>query len=297
MRGAWARPGRARAGLAALAALGALAAGAARGQPPVWTVHGPRGEIVLFGSVHMLPPGVDWRPPALTAALARADQLWFELPLDAGAAEAVRDLVRRLGALPPGDSLWAHMDAARRADVKRAAAQVGVSAEALAPMRPWMADLALSVAADAAAGARPGEGVEARLAADAPPAARRLGLETASEQIGFLAAGDTAEQVASLDETAREITGDPGLFARVLAAWLSGDVAALDREALGPLRAQAPASYRRLIVERNRRWARVLTALAAEPGVKVVVVGAGHLVGRDGLPARLRARGLKVDGP
>lgn len=297
MRRAWARPGRVRAGLAALVATVALAAGAARGQPPVWTVHGPQGEIVLFGSVHMLPPGVDWRPPALTAALARADQLWFELPLDEGAANEVRALVRRLGALPPGDTLWAHLEDGQRADVERAAARLGIPAQALAPMRPWMADLTLSVAADAAAGARPGEGVEARLAADAPPAARRLALETASEQIGFLAAGDTAGQVASLEETAREISGDPGLYARVLAAWLSGDVAALDREALAPMRARAPASYRRLIVDRNRRWARVLSALSAEPGVKVVVVGAGHLVGRDGLPARLRARGLKVDGP
>ena len=39
-------------------------------------------EMVIFGSVHVLPPGLDWRPKALDAALAKADDLWFELPID-----------------------------------------------------------------------------------------------------------------------------------------------------------------------------------------------------------------------
>ncbi len=37
--------------------------------------------VVLFGSIHLLPAGLDWRPPALDDALARADALWFELPI------------------------------------------------------------------------------------------------------------------------------------------------------------------------------------------------------------------------
>ncbi len=78
----------------------ALALGQAHGQPATWTVHGPRGEVLLFGSVHLLPGGLDWRPPALNRALGVADDLWFELPLDQTTNDEVRRLSQRQGVLP-----------------------------------------------------------------------------------------------------------------------------------------------------------------------------------------------------
>ena len=57
--------------------------------------------------------------------------------------------------------------------------------------------------------------------------------------------------------------------------------------------------YERLIAGRNRHWAETAAPSAAEaPGeTTVVVVGVGHLVGPEGLPALLRGRGLEVEGP
>jgi len=52
-----------------------------------------------------------------------------------------------------------------------------------------------------------------------------------------------------------------------------------------------------MISNRNQRWARTLSRLARKPGRNVVIVGIGHLVGPDGVPALLRAQGLTVEGP
>ena len=275
-----------------------LALGPARSQPAVWTVQGPHGKVVLFGSVHLLPSGLDWRPPALDHVLAQADDLWFELPLDQATDEDARRLTLSQGALPPGDNLWAHLTASQRDRVERAATGVGVAPAILTPLRPWMAELTLSLAEDARAGALAAQGVEARLQADAPPNARRHALETVREQVGFLSGARLGDQIASLDETAREMTVDGDLYARIVRDWMAADMASLQRDALDPLAASAPAIYRRLIVDRNRRWARLLARVAQDDrGVTVVVVGAGHLVGPAGLPALLRARGLQVEGP
>jgi uncharacterized protein YbaP (TraB family) len=275
-----------------------LALGQASSQPAMWTVKGPHGEVVLFGSVHLLPGGLDWRPPALDRALARADDLWFELPLDQTTDDDARRLTLRQGALPPGDSLWAHLNSSQRDRVERAATGVGVPPAVLTPLRPWMAELTLSLAEDARAGAVAAQGVEARLQAEAPPTTRRHALETVRQQVGFLAGARLGDQIASLDETAREMTVDGDLYARIVRDWMAADMASLQRDALDPLVSSAPAIYRRLIVDRNRRWARVLARVVKDDrGVTVVVVGAGHLVGPAGVPALLRARGLRVEGP
>jgi uncharacterized protein YbaP (TraB family) len=272
--------------------------GQAHGQPAVWIIHGPHREVVLFGSVHLLPGGLDWRPPALDRALARADDVWFELPLDQATEEDARRLTFRKGALPVGDNLWAHLTAAQTDRVEQAAADVGLPRAVLTPLRPWMAELTLSLAEDARAGALAAEGVEQRLQADAPPAARRHALESVRQQVDFLAESRLGDQIASLDETAREMTADGDLYARIVRDWMAADVMAIQHDALDPLASSAPAIYRRLIVDRNRRWARRLAQLAkGQRGVTVVVVGAGHLVGPAGVPSLLRARGLLVEGP
>ena len=68
-------------GVLAAALLGAVPALAL---PPVWTVRDADSDMLLFGSVHMLPAGLAWRPPALDAALKSADDLWLEIPTGSG---------------------------------------------------------------------------------------------------------------------------------------------------------------------------------------------------------------------
>ena len=283
--------------LGALACLLAALPRPALALPAMWTVHGPRGDVVIFGSVHLLPDGPDWRPPALTAALARADYVWCELPINQTTDNDAARLTARRGRLPPGDSLWAHLNPVERARLEGAARGLGLDPAVLTPLRPWMAELVVSLAEDARAGARASEGVESRIQNEAPPSAARRALETVREQVGYLAGGSMTEQVASLDETVREIDEDPGLYKRMIDAWRAGDVVTLKHEALEPVARVTPGAYRTLIVQRNRRWALILGRLAATRGVHVVVVGAGHLLGPDGLPTLLRRQGLTVSGP
>ncbi|HEY0052529.1 MAG TPA: TraB/GumN family protein, partial [Caulobacteraceae bacterium] len=78
--------------------------------------------------------------------------------------------------------------------------------------------------------------------------------------------------------------------------WARGDLGGVAEEVRSMRRGQ-PALYEALVAGRSRRWAPRIAALLAQPGSSVVIVGAGHMVGRDGLPALLRAQGLRVEGP
>jgi uncharacterized protein YbaP (TraB family) len=275
----------------------ALGASPAMAKPPVWVIRDADSTIVLFGSVHMLPQGVDWAPAPLTAALAAADDLWFEIPLDAASRADVADLAARRALLPPGQRLSALLEPTSRARLKRIARRLRMPIEDLDQLQPWMAEVRLSIGMLQTQGGLSTEGVEEQLAAIAPPGVQRRSFETGRQQVGILSGDDLATQLTSLKETLRELDRDPNAYRRMLKAWLAGDVRALDREAVEPIRNATPKSYKSLVLDRNRAWTDIIAGRLAGSGRTVMVVGAGHLVGPDSVPALLRARGLAVEGP
>ena len=286
---------RRAAGVAALALV--LAANPTRARPPVWVVKSDHATVVLFGSLHVLPYGLDWLPPEVSEGLAKADDVWFELPMDAANQARVGELARDRGTYPTGESLSGALGAAQWARLTRDAAKVGLAPAALDRLRPWLADVVLSLALDGLDGASGANGVEARIAALTPSAARRRALETPEEQIELLAGAPPADQFAGLTSTFRDIEDKKHAYRRLVAAWIDGDLVRLQREVLDPLRIKTPILYDRLIRDRNRRWVAALQDRLSGGGTAVVIVGLGHLVGPDGVPAQLRARGLRVEGP
>jgi uncharacterized protein len=271
--------------------------GAARAQPPIWIVRDADSEIVLFGSVHVLPQGLDWEPKPLAQAIAKADDLWFELPIDAGSEAEIASLAAAHGVLPEGKSLSAMLSPAGAQRLNRANQRYGLSPAFVDRFEPWFAEVLLAGAEFRQAGADADSGVEKALSASAPATAARRAFETPAEQIGLFDSAPAAEQVASLEESLKEAEEKPEAYDDLVAAWMAGDLKALDREALDPMRTTTPKLYRRLVVERNERWIKVIEARLHGSGRSVIVVGVGHLTGRDGLPTRLRALGYSVEGP
>ncbi len=271
--------------------------GLAAAQPPVWIVKDADSTIVLFGSVHVLPPGLDWQPSALKAALAKADDLWFELPVDPVSQAAGVQVIREKGLLPAGESLLGKLTPAGRDRLARLAPKLGLSLEQVDHLRPWLADVTVGLSDMAQRGAGASDGVEQSISAAAPTTAKREAFETAEQQISFLADAPEADQLASLEDTLRQIEEEPDAYDRLLAAWLNGDLKALQTEGLEPMMKASPDLYDRMITQRNARWVEAISQRMKGSGETVIVVGAGHLVGPGGVPALLRARGFTVEGP
>jgi len=270
---------------------------AAWAKPAVWVVKDADSTIVLFGSVHLLPKDLDWRPPALTDALAKADDIWFEVPMDdASRLEAARVAMAQ-GLLPKGESLSRLLSRRDAARLKRVAKALHVPLKDLDRLQPWLADVTLAAAQIAQYGGRTNEGVERSLDRDAPPAAQRRAFETPAGQIALFAGAPRSAQIAGLSDTLRGIEEEPKAFETIVRMWVEGDVEGLSREAVLPLKAVSPTLYRALIQRRNAAWTRKIAERLAGSGETVIVVGAGHLVGPDSVPALLRARGITVEGP
>jgi uncharacterized protein YbaP (TraB family) len=283
--------------LAGLALALALLAAPAWAKPPVWVAHGPAATVVLFGSVHILPGKLDWEPDALKAALADADELWFETPIDPAVLIDSARLALARGVLPPDETLSALMpDDAARAKLAAVAQSLNLPMPQLERLRPWLAELTIAQAAYARDGAFADQGVERQLA-EAAPKAERHAFETPQQQIEMFAGAPVADQVASLQDTLREIQDDPGAFRRLTQAWLDGDLKVIDKEAVQPLLKISPTLFKVLLTDRNAAWRRTLLQRLQGRGKVVVIVGVGHLIGQGGLPQLLRDAGVRVDGP
>ena len=135
------------------------------------------------------------------------------------------------------------------------------------------------------------------IAAEAAPQAQRHAFETPQQQIEMFASSPVADQVASLQDTLREIQDDPGAYRRLTQAWLDGDLKAIDKDAVQPLLKISPTLFKALLSDRNAAWGRTLLERLRGRGKVVVIVGVGHLIGPGGLPQLLRDAGVRVDGP
>ena len=264
--------------------------------PALWHIRGPQGEVYLLGSVHILPPGLNWRTPAISHAMSRSDVFVFEVPQDQTAVAELQSLVRAKGFLPPGENLRGLLDAKSLPDYDQAVAASGLQPEIINRERPWLAGLQLLFAGMTKLKYAPGSGVDSVLTADAEKNHREMRyLETIAEQFALLAPDDRTLEVQEFESGLKDLRDISAELDPMIQAWSVGDQAKLDRLINGDLD-EFPQARKLLLDDRNRRWVPKIEAMLKEKHVFFITVGAGHLTGPEGVPALLRKDGYKVDG-
>ena len=261
-------------------------------RPALWVVKDADTTIYLFGTVHLLPKGTDWRSRTLDQALHDSRTLYLEIVDDDQAHMTA--LVLRYG-LDPAHPLASLIDANEQGRLQRAARIVEVpgGSAALNMMRPWLAALTLSMAPLTKAGLDPAQGVDKQLRAAMEAAGKPvLGLETAEQQIRFLADMPQALQLALLRSTLRDNDRASVQLKAILDAWLGGDDAAIARLENALMQREEPQLYRHLLVDRNKVWAARIKAMLEQPGTVFIAVGAAHLAGPDSVQAQLATLGI-----
>lgn len=265
----------------------------ASARPALWVVKDADTTIYLFGTVHLLPGSTAWHYPTLDKALSDSRTLYIELTDDDQVTMLA--LVMRYG-MDAAHPLSSLLDAADDSRLKVAADGAGISLQALDAMRPWMAALTLATVPLLKAGLDPEQGVDKQLKAQMSAAGKTvLGLETASQQIHYLADMPQPMQLDFLRSTMRDIDKGPAELTHLVDAWKDGDVGAIARLEDEELRQQNPQLYQRLLVERNRRWAGKVAELLHSPGTVFIAVGAGHLAGPDSVQAQLKKLGIDAE--
>jgi uncharacterized protein YbaP (TraB family) len=259
-----------------------------------WSVKGRHGNTLwLLGSVHLLRPADAAPPPAVLQAYASAKQLVLELDLDGAGNIGPPDA--RLLRLPAGRQLRDVLGPRLHERFVAAASKQDLPASVFDPLQPWFAAITYEQSLYAQLGFNASQGVDQqfarRAAADGKPV---LGLETVDEQLGYFASLPLKDQVDLLRETLDEATDIKQELDETITAWRRGDIAKLE-SLLAKGHAESPALMQRLTTDRNRKWMKKLLPLIEGQQDVLVVVGALHLVGKDGLISLLTKAGYRPD--
>ncbi len=254
--------------------------------PALWQVTTGDGNVGwLFGTVHALPDGVDWQTEAVDEAFSEADLLVVEIAdlRNVDASAAAFDQLAYTSGLPP---LLQRVSAQERPAVEALLDRAGASERDFAHMESWAASIVLSGAIRVGDTAN---GVDRTLLATGK---RNMALEGFAAQFALFDSLPPEEQADLLASVAREANAPDRLAG--LDAWLSGDLAAL--EALGAEGVLGDPDLRSALMDgRNKAWLdRIVPAFEADLK-PFIAVGAAHMLGDEGLPALLAARGWKVE--
>jgi uncharacterized protein len=257
-----------------------------------WSVTDDEGrQNWLLGTVHSEDPRLLDFPPQLLDALRDADRLALELVPDAAMLERLQQAMHfEQGGLHEvlEDELYDEV-------VRILAESYGMGEPAVRRLRPWAAAMTLSVPP-------PQTGLFMDLALSFR--ARGMGLEvialeTLDEQLEFLKGMSHEAQLELIRTAVEEHANMPETFERLVSAYLSGDLDALEALSQHQLEGMDEEVARHFnevgLNQRNHvMLERALPHL--KQGGLVIAVGALHLVGDEGLLSLLQSEGFELKG-
>lgn len=280
----------------------------ATGTPPVplmWKVSDADNSVYLLGSFHLLKPGDYPLSNDVDAAFADAEALVFEmspeemasptLGMQMGQAAVRSDGTPLNSELPPATIKLLEAWLAENAATLQG---MGLTPQILQMFEPWFVGLTISITEMTKQGLDPKLGLDANLAARAAKAGKpTAGLETGAQQIAFLDGMDKDEQLQFLAEALSQSRESEAETSKLHNAWRAGNAKLLWDDMAAEMKQDYPRLYQRINVARNDAWVPKIEKRLSAPGTDdtLVVVGALHLLGPDGVVEKLRAKGYTVE--
>ncbi|MDT8387843.1 MAG: TraB/GumN family protein [Thiogranum sp.] len=267
----------------------------AHADSPVWKISRGEHQLYLGGTIHLLGPADYPLPPAFETAYDRAAVVVLETDMQAIESPAFQQAMQQALMYPDTTSLRDVLKPETWLLLEDRLADYGVPIESLERARPGMVVITLSMLELKRLGVA-GAGVDSIYAKRAQSDRKTVAaLETPQEQIDFIRSMGEGNEDALIIHTLEELEDMPALMNAMKKAWREGDIGAFEAVALDPWKDEFSGLYRSLLMDRNLDWIPDIETMLTTREIELVLVGALHLVGEDGLLAMLKQRGCRVE--
>jgi len=267
--------------------------------PAVWQASAPdpgAGLLYLLGSVHMGTRRMVDLGQLVDEAYRRSDELVVEVDITRLGPEEMVALIERHATLDPPSTLRDVLSPPVLSQLDAYLAERGAPMTSVESFKPWFVSFMVAQLELQAVGYEIELGVDHLLMERASAKKPIVALETAALQLQMLDRLPAPLQELMLKDILARVDHFAEEVSELVDAWKSGDEARLEDLVFSPL-ARFPeleVFYDLVFFQRNERMAAQLAELASDGKTRLVVLGAGHMVGSQGIPRKLGERGYRV---
>ena len=255
--------------------------------------------VYILGSIHLAKPEIYPLDKVIEQAYNSSDVLVVELDAESPeSAMAMQTAMVQLGMYPNGKSLKTELSSQTYKQLEAYAVKTGLPLQMLEQMRPWVVILQLSVMEMMRLGYSPELGIDKHFVDQAKRDKKSiLALETIEEQMALLSRDDKAYQDNLLRYTLESMSEMEPMLNSLSSSWKEGDAKTIENMFLLSMKDDKSLNeiYDALITERNYKMTEKVQGFLKTDKDYFVVVGAGHVIGKEGIVDLLQKRGYKVD--
>ena len=236
-------------------------------------------------------------PQRIMDAFEHASALVVEVDIRKTNQSSTMALLGEMGFYHDGSSLQTHLSASQYQRLAEKVEQFGLPLDAIKVQKPWLAVLSLSAISVKDQGFSEHFGVDQYFLNRAANK-RVIEIESIEKQLRLMNGFSDKEQSWMLDQSLNELDQADVELKAMVGNWKTGDEKRFEQQITKgfPKDKISQSIYNAVFIDRNKTMASNIVRMAvAEPGIYFVVVGAGHMIGPEGIPTLLKNKGYVVN--
>lgn len=269
--------------------------GALSAKSCLWKVTSDTSTLYLQGSMHLLKPSNYPLDPAIEAAYFASDSLILEVDMKVLNSIKTQQMILKKSLLPRKKTLKTVLNKEIYQELEAACSKNHIPIDSVTKFKPWFVTTMLTLVQLKEMGFDQKKGLDTYFFERATKDQKKIiGLETAEFQIDLLDQFSTKNPSLFVARSLADLRFLEQDIDQLSQAWVQGDI-----ETVGTLMDKSfinyPEFYNSFVSNRNKRWMKPLNTLLSNKGTCMVVVGAGHLPGENGLLSLLHKKGYTLE--
>lgn len=267
----------------------------AQADSAIWRVSKGADQVLIGGTVHLLPPSQYPLPAEFDAAFKRSDVLVLETDLAPMQDPARAAVLQQQLLYPAGTRLSSKLSDKTRGQLLDILQRHRLTLPQIDQFKPGMLVTQLTLL-ELQQHQFTSPGVDQHYLTLAQQQKKTLKyLEPIEFQLNLLASLGEGREDVFLQHALADVSDTADMMGKALSAWRSGDLTAVEQLVLTPVKAADAQTYQQMFVARNQAWLPQIQALFGNKEQELVLVGLGHLAGTEGVLALLQQAGYQVE--
>jgi uncharacterized protein YbaP (TraB family) len=262
----------------------------------IYKIQSNTNTVYILGSIHVLAEEYYPLTRSFSYAYYNSQKIIFEIDPEILFAPDSFKKYEKQYTFQNGKTLETVLSPKTYTLVKQKLKSLGADIQEVKKYKPWVLYLTLSGRFDSSVDFRPELGIENHFYRMAKDSGKPTGgLESMQDQLNVFDTLPFTIQDALLQESLA-ITGSKErekAFLHMVKAWHQGSLDGLEH--MVETFKTYPLFYKKLLVQRNQNWIPQIETFLREDKNVLVIVGAAHLAGQDGLIALLTDKGYQLE--